>query len=132
MLIPIWLLWRSDLLLPVSQVILSHGAPGCLHRCPSLEVLAGPGVLILPIIIRWSPFQGTQGNHSYINANFGTVIIGKSNRDSDPLGKLTDSECCVAFCRVEVIYVGVPVFVYTRTKAYSHQRCISLYWVTLL
>ena len=58
-------------------------------------------------------------------------LLGRESRDSHPLGKVTDSECWVAFCSMEVICVGVPVFVYTRTKAYYHQRCISLYWVTL-
>ena len=47
-LISIWLLWRSDLLLPVTNVILSHAEKGSQHLYPSLEVLAGPGVQILP------------------------------------------------------------------------------------
>ena len=58
-------------------------------------------------------------------------LLWKVPQDLHPPGKLTDSECCVPFCRVTVICVGVPVFVYTRTKVYYHQRCISLYWVTL-
>ena len=116
MLIPIWLLWRSNLLLLVSNVIPSHGAGGSPCQCSSMKALAGLGYQILPIIIRWAQCQGTQGNHCYINANVGTVFIMKSNRDSYPPGKLTDSECCVAFCRVEVICVGVLVFVYTRQK----------------
>ena len=62
-LIQIWLFWMSKLLLPVSHVILSHVERGSWHLYPSLEVLAGPGVQILPviIIIRWAQWSKNPG-----------------------------------------------------------------------
>ena len=109
----------------------SHAERESQHLYPCQEVLAGPGVQILPTIIRWASGQGTQVTIGGLTPTLETSLLGKESQYSYPPGNLTDSECWVAFCSVEVICVGVPVFVYTRTKAYYQKRCISLYWVTL-
>ena len=91
----------SKLLLPVSHVILVmwKGVPG-------IYIPGGP-----------SRPRGPDPAHHY-NYKVGTVVkeprvtigglrptlaqslLGKESRDSHPLGKVTDSECWVAFCRV--------------------------------
>lgn len=49
--------------------------------------------------------------HGWLHAKVGTVIAVQSTLGLTSAGKLTDSECCVAFCRVSVMCVVVPVFV---------------------
>ena len=66
------------MLLPVTNVILSHAERESQHLYPCQEVLAGPGVQILPIIIRWASGQGTQVTIGGLTPTLETSLLGKN------------------------------------------------------